>query len=150
MNKNNTTLNDNQTLQVQPTPNTTVITDTDLTQHEAVSDGFNQSSPKPGFFEIKAPTQNFINILLSLNLVTIVIPLLFYAYNYTNGTDDSVLAGVLLIPLTIFFTIPTIIANFIYIPLFLIKSKPTAGYALLAILTLLLPVCIFTGYYFMR
>lgn len=115
-------------------------------QQGVISEGLNHLPTKRGFFEVRAPLRNFIKVLLILNAITVDIPLFYYAYNYSMGTESSALISVLLIPLMVIFAIPTLIANFIYIPIFLIKSKPSAGYALLSTVTLLLPIIALTAY----
>lgn len=150
MDDKNSTLPDTQAPQAQSTSDVPLSASMNSSNQDTAISGFTQAQPKTGFLDVKAPTRKFMNILFCLNLVSIVLPLLFYAHNFTNGTDGSVLLSILLIPLSIFLIVPTLIADLIYIPVFLIKSKPSAGYAIVATLTLLLPICLLLGYAILR
>jgi hypothetical protein len=103
--------------------------------------------PKKKFFQVRTPSQAFMRNLVILNLVVVGGPLLIIAYlNYLSkhGTSGTEFFGLLLFPV-IPVMLCILIANLIFIPIYLIKSKPTLGRAILPALILLATLSLVVG-----
>lgn len=97
---------------------------------------------KKGFFTVKVPSSRFMNGLFIINLVVVGLPLLFMLYLgilAKGGASGTEFFALMLLPI-VPFTFLALIANLVYIPLFLLKAKPKAGYWLIGGLLLLLSI----------
>lgn len=130
-------LNQSQIPEPQTTPQMQVVGSGGVTQ---------QLPQKQSFFRLNSPSRNSISTLIGINFGVVLAALLLQWYINVYGTERSVLMALLLVPFMLLGFFAVVCANVIYIPLYLIKSKPTIGHAILATVTLLVSLGV-VGFY---